>query len=125
MNKILILVIFILSSFNLEAQSFFRAFQFNIGSKVENKIDWNENAQSCNILIKIEESKATIFSQKEQVYRLVGLLEKTETYSKYRCVNNEGINCNLMMFVTPDTPGVIYFAIEFSDYVWYYATTAN
>ena len=102
---------------------FLRANTFNIGYRADEKseITWSEPT-SVNILIKVEENKATIFSQTKQIYRLISTTEKKEEYTKYYCTNDEGNNCYILIFTLPENPGSVFFAIEFSDYVWYYIT---
>jgi hypothetical protein len=124
MKKLLTLLFFILTSMTAFSQNvFLRANTFNIGYRGEEgtEIKWSEPT-SVNILIKVEENKATIFSKDIQIYRLISTTEKREEYTKYYCTNDEGNNCYILIFTLPESPGSVFFAIEFSDYVWYYIT---
>ena len=98
-----------------------RANQLTVGYRynTESPVVWND-PQSVNILIKLEESKATVYSQVTQVYHVVSMMDKTPTRTTYRCTNIDGRLCNLILFSIPETPGFIYFTIEFSDMVWFY-----
>ena len=73
-----------------------------------------------NVLIKITQTTATVFSQTTQEYHLVTVVKKTESATSYRCTNREGNLCNLIVMPAPDEPGYILFIVEFSDAVWYY-----
>ena len=124
MKKLLILVLFALASVQAFSQSIYlRANTFNIGSRTDKNspVTWGTPTE-VNILIQVEQNKATIFSQTKQVYRLISTSEKTEEYTKYYCANDDGINCYILIFRLAESPGSIFFAVEFSDYVWYYIT---
>lgn len=123
MKKILSLLFLSLLSFGVFAQStlFLRASTVTLGFRedVGTDIIWGET-KPVNVLIKVEQTKVTVFSQQTQEYHLVGVIEKTEDGTKYRCSNVEGKLCNLIVMRVPDSPGYIFFVIEFSDTVWYY-----
>lgn len=122
MKRLLTLLLFVFTSVTAFSQNLYlRASSFNIGKKSTEStaISWG-TAVPVNILIQIEENKATIFSQSKQVYRLISTTEERVGYVKYYCTNDDGINCNLIVFTLPEYPGHVYFTVEFSDYIWYY-----
>ena len=114
---------FVLVSVSSYAQSnlFLRASTVTLGFRYEQgaEISWGET-KPVNVLIKISQTTATVFSQTTQEYHLVSVVSKTENATTYRCTNYEGKLCNLIVMPAPDEPGRILFVIEFSDTVWYY-----
>ena len=123
MKKLLSILLFALVSVSSYAQSnlFLRASTVTLGFRYEQdaEISWGQT-QSVNVLIKITQTTATVFSQTTQEYHLVGVVNKTENATTYRCTNSEGKLCNLIVMPAPDEPGRILFVVEFSDTVWYY-----
>lgn len=123
MKKILSILLFVLVSVSSYAQSnlFLRASTVTLGFRYEQgtEISWGET-KPVNVLIKITQTTATVFSQITQEYHLVSVVSKTENATTYRCTNYEGKLCNLIVMPAPDEPGRILFVIEFSDTVWYY-----
>lgn len=128
MKKILSILLFALVSISSYAQSnlFLRASTITIGFRYEqgSEISWGET-KPVNILIKITQTTATVFSQTTQEYHLVSVVKKTENATTYRCTNSEGKLCNLIVMPAPDEPGYILFIIEFSDAVWYYKSKTD
>ena len=123
MKKILSILLFVLVSVSSYAQSnlFLRASTVTLGLRYEQgaEISWGET-KPVNVLIKITQTTATVFSQTTQEYHLVSVVSKTENATTYRCTNSEGKLCNLIVMPAPDEPGRILFVVEFSDTVWYY-----
>ena len=123
MKKILSILLFVLVSVSSYAQSnlFLRASTVTLVFRYEQgaEISWGET-KPVNVLIKISQTTATVFSQTTQEYHLVSVVSKTENATTYRCTNYEGKLCNLIVMPAPDEPGRILFVIEFSDTVWYY-----
>ena len=123
MKKLLSILLFALVSVSSYAQSnlFLRASTVTLGFRYEQgaEISWGET-QSVNVLIKITQTTATVFSKTIQEYHLVGVVNKTDNATTYRCTNSEGKLCNLIVMPAPDEPGRILFIVEFSDSVWYY-----
>ena len=123
MKKILSILLFVLVSVSSYAQSnlFLRASTVTLGLRYEQgaEISWGET-KPVNVLIKITQTTATVFSQTTQEYHLVSVVSKTENATTYRCTNSEGKLCNLIVMPAPDEPGRILFVVELSDTVWYY-----
>ena len=123
MKKLLSILLFVLVSVSSYAQSnlFLRASTVTLRFRYEQgaEISWGET-KPVNVLIKITQTTATVFSQTTQEYHLVSVVSKTESATTYRCTNDEGKLCNLIVMPAPDEPGRILFVVEFSDTVWYY-----
>ena len=127
MKKLLTLLTFVFCTTIAFSQNVIhlRAFELTYGFRddSESPISWAEEKKPVSILIKIEENKATIYSKEIQIYRLINQVESNnEKMLKYYCSNNNGINCNLLMFTVENAPGIVFLGIEFNDMVWYYAT---
>ncbi len=93
-----LLVISTLLTFSQEI-AFARAHQFTLGKRdfSTNEIVWNGTPSDCNILIKIEQTRVTIYSNQTQQYRVVVKLAETEDGVQYRMLDVNGINCNFYM----------------------------
>ncbi len=127
MKKLLTLLTFTLITLTSYSQNifYFRAFELNYGTRVdsESPITWSEDATPVNILIKVEDTKAIIYSKETQVYRLINQVESgNDRMYKYLCSNDDGLKCNFMIFTHEDAKGIIFIAVEFNDMVFYYAT---
>ena len=109
-----------LTSFSQELE-YARARTFNLGYRdlTTNEIVWNGTTTECNILIKITDTKVTIFSKSQQEYYVVGKLAEQDNVSQYRMQDSNGISCNFYMGQT-ELPGVLFIVIEYSDYAWMY-----
>ena len=117
----LVLVVSSLLSFSQEI-SFAKAVELYTGYRdTNNEIVWNGSPTSVDILIKLEEDKVTIFSQKLQVYHVVTKTREEDSYITYRMVDSQGGNCNFHMGPS-ETQGYIFIAIEYNDYAWMYLT---
>lgn len=117
----LVLVVSSLLSFSQEI-SFAKAVELYTGYRdTNNEIVWNGSPTSVDILIKLEEDKVTIFSQKLQVYHVVTKTREEDSYITYRMVDSQGGNCNLHLGPS-ETQGYIFIAIEYNDYAWMYLT---
>ena len=117
----LVLIVSSLLSFSQEI-SFAKAVELYTGYRdTNNEIVWNGSPTSVDILIKLEEDKVTIFSQKLQVYHVVTKTREEDSYITYRMVDSQGGNCNFHMGPS-ETQGYIFIAIEYNDYAWMYLT---
>jgi hypothetical protein len=117
----LVLVLSTLLSFSQEV-GFAKAVELYTGYRDTNQeIVWNGSPTPVDILIKLEDDKVTIFSQEQQVYRVVVKLRDEEFYVSYRMLDLKGQNCNLHMGPS-ETQGYIFIAIEYNDYAWMYLT---
>lgn len=127
MKKLLTLLTFVFFTTIAFSQNVIhlRAFELNYGFRVnsESPISWVDETKPVDILISVERTKITIYSKEVQVYRMINPVEtNNDRMSKFYCSNNNGINCNVMMFTQKESPDVIFLAVEFNDMVWYYAT---
>ena len=100
---------------------FARANSVILGSKDRNsEVTWGEG-QDCDLLVKIEQSKVTVYSDRPQEYRVINTIVQEETYSKWLMSDARGINCWFYMGVTEDSS--YFLGIEYNDYVWFYIIT--
>jgi hypothetical protein len=112
--------LFSLSSFSQDIE-YARARTFNIGYRdfATNEIIWNGTTSECNILIKLQDEKVTIFSKTQQEYYVVGKLAEIDNTVQYRMQDSSGISCNFYMGPSEIT-GVLFIIIEYNDYAWMY-----
>ena len=126
MKKILITLILLLTTlltFGQSAPYFMRAKSFQMGLKnSESKIVWDASTlQECDILIKLDEKQATVFSKITQRYEVISFDGKYENgASRWYCSNSEGKNCNIYLMPPKDGSRYLSLVVEFSDWVWYY-----
>jgi len=117
-------MLFTLTSVTAFSQKvYLRASEFNIGYRPDtnHSVTWGIRKE-VNILIEIEENKSTVYSKEKQVYRLISASQDGEKFKRFYCLNDKGIPCHVLIFSNPEEPEFLYFAVEFSDYVWYYKT---
>ena len=127
MKKLLTLLTFVFFTTIAFSQNVthLRTFELNYGFRTnsESPISWSEDSKPVDILISVERTKITIYSEKTQIYRMINPVQTNNNrMAKFYCSNNDGINCNVMMFTQEESPNVIFIAVEFNDMVWYYAT---
>lgn len=121
MKKFILLLLLVFStlfSFSQRQIEFARANSLLLGAKDYNsEVTWGE-LQECDILVQIEKSKVTIYSDRPQEYYVVDILEDEPTYSKWLMSDPRGIKCYVYMGVTED--GDYFMGVEYNDYVWFY-----
>jgi hypothetical protein len=126
MKNFILSILFFLFSLTSFSQSleYARARTFNIGYRdfITNEIVWNGTTSECNILIKIQDDKVTIFSKTQQEYYVVGKLAEIDNTVQYRMQDSNGISCNFYMGQS-ELPGVLFIVIEYNDYAWMYLVT--
>jgi len=126
MKKFILSVLLVISTLLTFSQdiAFARAHQFTIGKRdfSTNEIVWNGTPSSCDILIKLEDSKVTIYSNQKQEYRVVNKLAETKDGVQYRMLDANGISCNFYMGPIANS-SLIFIAIEYNDYSWMYNCT--
>lgn len=114
----LLLVFTTLFSFAQREVEFARANSLLLGVKnYKSEVTWGE-IQECDILVQIEKSKLTIYSDRPQEYYVIEILESQNDYSKWLMSDPRGVKCWVYMGVTED--GEYFMGIEYSDYVWFY-----
>ena len=125
MKKLILILIFVftsLLSFSQETPLFLRAEKFKAGM-VDNKhnVLWDETTlKECDILIKLEDSQATIYSKTLQTYRVISMVNKTSDGSQWYCLDSNGTKCYLYLTTHNDSPNKLILGIEYCDYVWCY-----
>jgi hypothetical protein len=126
MKKFILSTLLVISTLLTFSQdiAFARAHQFTIGKRdfSTNELVWNGAPTSCDILIKLEGNKVTIYSNQKQEYRVVTKLSETEDGVQYRMLDANGTSCNLYMGPIANSTSV-FIAIEYNDYSWMYNCT--
>ena len=103
------------------SQTFLRATSIQIGHKKPSGIQWKET-EAVDILIKVDQNKAEIYSKTKQVYRKISHVNQTPTSSKWLCADADGTQCHLFIFYLKEKPGVVFVGVEYNDLTWYYTT---
>jgi hypothetical protein len=126
MKKFILSILLVISTLLTFSQdiAFARAHQFTIGKRdySTNQIVWNGTPTSCDILIKLEGNKITIYSNQTQQYRVVTKLSETEDGVQYRMLDANGTSCNFYMGPIANSPS-IFIAVEYNDFSWMYYCT--
>jgi hypothetical protein len=126
MKKFILSVLLVISTLLTFSQdiAFARAHQFTIGKRdySTNQIVWNGTPTSCDILIKLEDNKVTIYSNQKQEYRVVAKLVETEDGVQYRMLDANGTSCNFYMGPIANSQSV-FIAVEYNDFSWMYYCT--
>lgn len=118
----LVLILTTLISFAQDKPFYMRADTFELGSKdLSGNIVWDvSTVKSCDILIKLEEKEAVIYSSTRQIYHVITFSGKEDGISKWYCSDDIGNTCNLYLSASENNPGKLTLIIEFSDYLWGY-----
>jgi hypothetical protein len=126
MKKFILSTLLVLSTLLSFSQdiAFARAHQFTIGKRdfSTNEIVWNGTSTSCDILIKLEGNRVTIYSNQKQEYRVVTKLVETEDGVQYRMLDANGTSCNFYMGPIANSQSV-FIAVEYNDFSWMYYCT--
>ena len=126
MKKFILSTLLVLSTLLTFSQdiAFARAHQFTIGKRdfSTNEIVWNGTSTSCDILIKLEGNRVTIYSNQKQEYRVVTKLVETEDGVQYRMLDANGTSCNFYMGPIANSQSV-FIAVEYNDFSWMYYCT--
>ncbi len=126
MKKFILSILIVISTLLTFSQdvAFARAHQFTIGKRdySTNQIVWNGTSTSCDILIKLEGNKVTIYSNQKQEYRVVTKLVETEDGVQYRMLDANGTSCNFYMGPIANSLSV-FIAVEYNDFSWMYYCT--
>ena len=126
MKKFILSILLVISTLLTFSQdiAFARAHQFTIGKRdfSTNQIVWNGPPTSCDILIKLEGNKVTIYSNQKQEYRVVTKLSETEDGVQYRMLDANGTSCNFYMGPIANSLSV-FIAVEYNDFSWMYYCT--
>jgi hypothetical protein len=118
----LVLVFTTLISFSQDKPLYMRAETFELGSKdSSNNVIWDDSTlKYCDILIKLEDKEAVIYSSTKQVYHVISYDGKDGDISRWYCSDDRGRTCNLYLSTSKNQPGKLGLIIEFSDYLWCY-----
>ena len=126
MKKFILSILLVISTLLTFSQdvAFARAHQFTIGKRdySTNQIVWNGTPTSCDILIKLEDNKVTIYSNQKQEYRVVTKMVQTEDGVQYRMLDANGTSCNFYMGPIANSLSV-FIAVEYNDFSWIYYCT--
>jgi hypothetical protein len=126
MKKFILSILLVVSTLLTFSQdiAFARAHQFTIGKRdySTNQIVWNGTPTNCDILIKLEGNKVTIYSNQKQEYRVVTKLVETEDGVQYRMLDTNGTSCNFYMGPIANSQSV-FIAVEYNDFSWMYYCT--
>ena len=125
MKKLFLILVFTLTtlfSFAQDKPYYMRAETFELGSKNSSgNIVWDESTiKSCDILIKLEEKEAVIYSSNRQIYHVISYDGKEDGISKWYCSDDKGRYCNIYLSTSKNNPGKLALIVEFSDYLWGY-----
>jgi hypothetical protein len=124
MKKLLLILTLFLTTLMYSQDNPFlmRAETFQAGTMSYNKeVVWdNTSIKSCDILIKLEEKKVTIYSKTSQVYNVISMASKTAEGGEWYCIDEKGVRCNIYLISLKNNPGKLALGVEYSDYVWYY-----
>jgi len=124
MKKILIVLIMLFSFLTAKSQTFLRSEGAVMGVKnpYTGEVTWGEK-KIVDILIKIEQNKATIYSKQQQIFRKIALVESDEQEMiTWRCSDDNGIICNFSLMLLEDRPEYICVIVEYKDTVLMYVT---
>jgi len=126
MKKFILSILLVISTLLTFSQdvAFARAHQFTIGKRdfSTNEIVWNGTSTICDILIKLEGNRVTIYSNQKQEYRVVTKLVETEDGVQYRMLDANGTSCNFYMGPIANSQSV-FIAVEYNDFSWMYYCT--
>jgi hypothetical protein len=124
MKKLLLVLVLFLTTLMYSQNNPFllRAETFQAGKMNYNKeVMWDESsARSCDILIKLDDNKFTIYSKTSQIYNVISVAERNEEGGEWYCLDEKGVRCNIYLMSLKDNPGKLALGVEYSDYVWYY-----
>jgi hypothetical protein len=125
MKKLLltfVLVLTTLISFAQDKPYYMRADTFELGSKDSSgNIVWDVSTiKSCDILIKLEEKEAVIYSSTRQIYHVISYGGKEDGIGRWYCSDDSGKTCNIYLSASKNNPGKLALIVEFSDYLWGY-----
>jgi hypothetical protein len=124
MKKLLLLILLFFTTliYSQNNPFYLRAESFKAGEKnYKGDVVWDDSTLSyCDILIKLDDQQATIYSKTKQIYRVVSMTTKDNQGSQWYCLDDRGYYCNLYLISLKDNPNKLVFAIEYSDYSWYY-----
>lgn len=124
MKKLLVFLITLVGINVLSAQTtFLRATGMiaAVKSQYTDKFLWGE-PKPVDILIRVDDSKVTIYSKVTQVYRTISLVKNTSNTMTYYCNDANGIGCNISVYMTESAPGSVFVYIEYNDVAWMYET---
>ena len=124
MKKLLLVLALFLTTlmYSQDKPYYMRAETFQLGSKNSSgDIVWDKSTiKSCDILIKLEEKEAVIYSSTKQVYHVISYDGKEDNISRWYCSDDKGRTCNIYLSSIKNQPGKMGFIVEFSDYLWSY-----
>ena len=116
------MLVFTTLTFSQTSTFYMRAETFKAGEKnYKGQVVWDESTLTkCDILIKLDDQNATIFSKVRQTYRVISMTHKDDMGSQWYCIDDKGRYCNIYLISIKDRPARLAFVVEYSDYCWFY-----
>jgi hypothetical protein len=129
MKKLLLVLTLFLTTlvFSQDKPFLIRAETFQAGViDYKGEVVWDKSTiKNCDILIKLEDSKVTVYSKTSQVYSVITLVTKSDEGNEWCCLDDKGNRCNIYIMPLKSDPNKLTLGIEYSDYVWYYICREN
>jgi hypothetical protein len=121
MKKTLLGLLMLLFFTTAKSQTYLRTEGAVAGTKNEytEEIAWGEK-NMVSILIKVEDSKVTIYSKREQTFRKIGIVDREDKMLTWRCTDHNGTICNVSFMFLDDRPEYICVIVEYKDIVIMY-----
>ena len=125
MKKLFLILSFTLTtlfSFAQDNPYYMRADTFEVGFKdSSDNILWDESTiKPCDILIKLDDKEAVIYSNIKQVYQVISYDGREDGISRWYCSDDGGTTCHIYLLGSEDNPGKLILIVEFNDYFWGY-----
>jgi hypothetical protein len=122
MKKIITTLVLLLTVLTSYSQNFLRSENILIGTRIAESypIKWGELIPT-EVLIKITDTKVTIYSKKTQVYRKIKQTTTTNTSGTWMCNDSEGKICDLSLAISSEDPDLYILLVQYSDIVWAYS----
>jgi hypothetical protein len=121
MKKLLTIFTMLLLFLTAKSQTFLRTEGAVAGTKNKytEEITWGKK-NIVSILIKVEENKVTIYSEREQTFRKIGTVDRENDMLTWRCTDHNGTICNVSFMLLEDKPEYICVIAEYKDVVIMY-----
>jgi hypothetical protein len=120
MKKLLLTLLIALSSLVSFTQPLYaRAYEFHLGTIIDDDIRWARTPTYVDILVQINTGELIVYSEEHQVYQIGLIMGKHESTTVYKARDKHGNIC--WLFITGDDNGIdVAITIRYSDYAWMY-----
>ena len=117
MKKLLLSILFVLFSILLFAQpTYLRGYKTYFGTPSQgSNTTWNTSRDS-NLLIKIDGSHITIYSETQQDIHTTGMISEVENQSKWFALDQDGKKCHLYLGYESSINST-YLMVEYTDLI--------